>query len=91
MKLRQFSGTLREFFYGMVGFEFEQHAVEFRSNLENLFMAVTFGDMLGLPVIPPYYSLRILPFIVPNVATWKRRVMRERELTEDHDYDLHGL
>lgn len=54
-------------------------------------MAVTFGDMLGVPVIPPYYSLRLLPFVVPNIATWKRRMMRERDFTEDHEYDLHGV
>ena len=82
---------LREFFYGMYGFEIEQHTVEMRSSLETLFMAISFGDMLGLPIIPPYYTLRMLPFVVPSIATWKRRVMRERELTESHDYDLHGI
>ncbi len=54
-------------------------------------MAITFGDMLGLPIIPPYYSLRVLPYVVPNVKTWKRRVLREREIFEDHDFDLHGV
>jgi hypothetical protein len=91
LNLREFSSALREFFYGMAGYEFEQHAIEFRSSLDNLFMAMTFGDMLGLPVIPPYYSLRLLPYIVPTIETWKRRVLREREFTEDHDYDLHGV
>jgi len=91
LNLREFSNTLRDFFYGMAGFEFEQHAVGFRASLETLFMAVTFGDMLGVPIIPPYYSLRLLPFIVPNIATWKRRMMRERDFTEDHEYDLHGV
>lgn len=54
-------------------------------------MAITFGDMLGLPIIPPYYSLRVLPYVIPSVATWKRRVLREREIFEDHDFDLHGI
>jgi hypothetical protein len=82
---------LREFLYGMVGYEFEEHAVQMRSVMESLFMAITFGDMLGLPIIPPYYGLRLLPFIVPNVATWKRRVLREREFSDDHEFDLHGI
>jgi hypothetical protein len=82
---------LRDFFYGMAALEFEQHAVAVRSSMESLFMAISFGDMLGLPIIPPYYSLRLLPFVVPSIATWKRRVLRERELTEGHDYDLHGV
>ena len=82
---------VREFIYGMMGYEFEQHAVEMRSSLEALFMAITFGDMLGLPIIPHYYSLRLLPHVTPSIANWKRRVLRERELTEGHDYDLHGV
>jgi hypothetical protein len=82
---------LRAFLYGMMNYEFERHTIEMRANLDTLFMALTFGDMLGLPIIPPYYTLRVLPFIVPNVETWKRRVMREREFSEDHDMDLHGI
>jgi hypothetical protein len=42
-------------------------------------------------VIPPYYSLRLLPYVVPHVSTWKKRVLREREFTEEHDLDLHGV
>ncbi len=89
--MRRFLELVRDFFYGMYGYEFERHAVEMRSSMESLFMAISFGDMLGLPIIPPYYSLRLLPFVVPSVATWKRRVLREREMTEGHDYDLHGV
>src|SRR6266545_4454003 len=83
--------ALREFMYGMTGYEFGRHAMEVRAALENVFMVVTVGDMIGLPVLPPYYSLRLLPYVVPHVSTWKRRVLRERELTEKHEYDLHGV
>jgi hypothetical protein len=87
----RFRRALREFAYGMTGYEFNRHAVEMRMALENVFMVVTVGDMIGLPIIPPYYSLRLLPYVVPNVSTWRRRVLRERELTEEHEYDLHGV
>jgi hypothetical protein len=82
---------VRAFLYGMMNYEFERHTVEMRANLDTLFMALTFGDMLGLPIIPPFYTLRILPYIVPNINTWKRRTLREREFSEDHDMDLHGI
>jgi hypothetical protein len=88
---RNWVQVAREFLYGMIGYEFEEHAQAMRSSMETLFMAVTFGDLLGLPVIPPYYALGLLPFVVPNIVTWKRRVSRERELTEHHEFDLHGL
>ncbi len=91
MDWKQLAQAAREFFYGMTAYEFEEHALEMRGAMETLFMAVTFGDMLGLPIIPPYYSLRLLPFVVPSIKTWKRRVSREREFSDDHEFDLHGV
>jgi hypothetical protein len=83
--------SLREFLYGMVGMEFAQHALEMRGSIETLFMLSVVGDIIGVPIMPPYYSLRLLPFIVPHVETWKRRVLREKEFSDEHDYHLHGL
>jgi hypothetical protein len=77
--------------YGMTGFEFARHAIEARASLETIFMVSVVGDMIGVPVMPPYYSLRLLPFVVPEVSTWRRRVLREKEFTEEHDFDLHGV
>jgi len=90
-KWNQRWNAVREFLYGMLGKEFAEHALEMRASLEALFMLGTVGDMIGVPVIPPYYSLRLLPYLVPNIATWKRRVLREREFSDEHDYHLEGL
>jgi hypothetical protein len=86
-----FLQAAREFLYGMMGMEFAEHALEMRGSLESLFMLATVGDMLGVPIMPPFYSLRLLPYLVPQVSTWKRRVMREREFSDEHDYHLDGL
>ncbi len=83
--------TAREFLFGMFGYELSHHALEMRASVESLFMLATVGDMIGVPILPPYYSLRLLPYVVPQIATWKRRVLREREFTDEHDYHLHGL
>jgi hypothetical protein len=89
--LARFSTALREFAYGMTGFEFARHALETRAALENVFVLTVAGDMIGVPVMPPYYSLRLLPYVVPDIAVWKRRVLREREFTDEHEYHLHGV
>ena len=83
--------AIREFLYGMFGMEIAEHALEMRASLESIFMLGTVGDMIGIPVLPPYYSLRLLPHLIPNITTWKRRVLREREFTDEHDYQLEGL
>jgi hypothetical protein len=85
-----FRAKLRDWFYGMTAWEFERQAVEMRGALENVFLTITLGDMLGLPIIPPIYALRILPYAAPGIAGWKRRVSREREFFDSEEYDLHG-
>jgi len=82
---------IREFFYGLYAYEFEIQELEMRGELETAFMLITFGDMLGVPVMPPVYSLRILPYVVPNMAQWKRRVLRERDMPENQEFHLHGV
>ncbi|MGZ5034859.1 MAG: hypothetical protein ACXWAC_16810 [Usitatibacter sp.] len=82
---------VREFLYGLSGYEIAQQALELRASMERLFMLGVFGDMLGVPILPPYYGLRLLPFVVPQIETWKHGFARERELGSDHEHHLHGL
>lgn len=82
---------IRDFFYGLYRFEFELQALEMRGELESAFMLITLGDMLGVPIMPPIYSLQILPFVVPEIEKWKRRVMRERDMVDKQEMHLHGV
>lgn len=54
--------------------------------MEHLFMVVTMGDMLGLPIVPQYYALRLLPFALTGLHGWKRFMMREKDLTDKADF-----
>jgi len=83
--------AVREFLYGLSSYEIAQQALEIRATMETLFMLGVFGDMLGVPILPPYYGMRLLPFVVPQVETWKRHCLRERELGSDHEHHLHGV
>lgn len=59
-----------------------------RGNLDHLFMLVVFGDLVGLPLLPPYYSMRLLPYIIQSLETWKRSVLREKDLTDFASVDM---
>jgi hypothetical protein len=65
--------ALGEVFYGLAIHEQVRTLARHRGSLEHLFVLISFGDLLGLPILPPYYSLRLLPFVVPLVNNWKRR------------------
>jgi hypothetical protein len=74
--------TMNELFYGFTAYELEVELKKQKGDLNNLLMVMLFGDLLGLPMFPPYYSLRLLPFVVPNIAVWKRNIQREKDLTD---------
>jgi len=90
-RLASFREAVSRFMYGMTGYEFARHAVEMRHQMEAVFMVVTMGDLIGVPVLPPVYSLRLLPYVVPEVETGKREMARRKDFWEKEEYDLHGV
>jgi hypothetical protein len=80
--LKRFAKAAREVMYGMAAHDTARLALKTRGSMEHLFILITMGDLLGVPILPPYYSLRLLPYVVPQVKTWKRRMLRERDLTD---------
>lgn len=78
---RAWSG-LRQTIYGMAAHDMSRAALRTRASMEHLFILITMGDLLGVPILPPYYSLRLLPYVVPQIATWKRRMLREKDVSD---------
>jgi len=81
-KYNTWSKVLREILYGMTIHEMDLELRRERGSLNHLFMLVVFGDLVGLPLLPPYYSMRLLPYIIPSIEKWKRSLLKERDLTD---------
>jgi hypothetical protein len=80
-----FFSAVKEFFFGFAAHEHVSYALKSRAGLGDLLTVVMFGDMLGLPIIRPYYGLRLLPHILPRLNGWKRRMLAERDLVDALD------
>jgi hypothetical protein len=80
--LKGLFGKLKEVTYGMAAHDMSRHAMRTRASMEHLFILITMGDMLGVPILPPYYSMRLLPYVVPQISTWKRSMLREKDVTD---------
>ena len=74
--------NVRDTVYGMAAHDMSRAALRTRASMEHLFILITMGDLLGIPILPPYYSLRLLPYVVPQIATWKRRMLREKDVAD---------
>ncbi len=83
--------TVKDFMYGLTGRQFVHHALEMKQETEALFLLATVGDLTGLPILPPIYSLFLLPYLVPEITAWKRQLVRPKEFWEKEEFDLHGV
>jgi len=97
--LKQGVHTLREVIYGMTIYDWIRELEKARHEQERLFTLIVYGDIiglpilppyytLGLPILPPYYTLRLLPYLVPSLETWRRSILRERDLTDLIDQEV---
>ncbi len=87
-RLKDLPRILREILYGMTVHEMNLELRRDRESLDCLFMLMVFGDLLGLPLLPPYYSMRLLPYILPSIEKWKRSFLKEKDLTDFVSADI---
>jgi hypothetical protein len=64
-KMKSLPKVLREIMYGLTLHEMDLETRKMRGHLDQLFMLVVFGDLVGLPLLPPYYAMR-LPLYCPD-------------------------
>jgi hypothetical protein len=79
---------LREVIYGMTVHDWVTELNKARGEQERLFTLIVYGDLLGIPILPPYYTLRLLPYLVPSLENWRRSMLRERDLTDLFDQEI---
>ncbi len=79
---RELIKALKDFLFGAAYLEFEHAARHEKLARLDLILLFSFGDVLGVPVFPPYHSMRLLPYLFPAFDSWKKRMLKERDLTE---------
>jgi hypothetical protein len=87
-RLQDLGRTLRDILYGMTVYEWVREFDKARGEVERIFTLIVFGELLGVPILPPYYVLRLLPYAVPRLESWRRSILRERDLTDLFDQEI---
>ena len=84
-QMRALAKIVGQMFYGATVYDWVREVNKERGMLERVFVLAVFGDVLGVPLLPPYYALRLLPHVVPSVERWRYSMLRERDLTDLFD------
>jgi hypothetical protein len=80
--------TVREVLYGMTIYDWVHELQKARHEKDRLFSLIVYGDLLGVPILPPYYTLRLLPYLIPTYENWRRSMLRERDFTDLIDQEI---
>ena len=87
-RARRLARMLVQMFYGATVYDWVRELQKERGMLERLFVLAVFGDCLGVPILPPYYALRLLPYVVPSIEGWRYSMMRERDFVDLFDGEI---
>ncbi|HOV85299.1 MAG TPA: hypothetical protein PLM79_02995 [Syntrophobacteraceae bacterium] len=87
-KFQSLRRAVGEIFRGMTVHELEMELRKEKATFDQLFLLIVFGDLIGLPLFPPYYTMRLLPYILPGIESWKRSVLREKDLSDLVSLDM---
>ena len=74
--------ALSDFIYG---FTVHGHVEVIRKQIMThnfTFMTLLYGDMLGLPLLPPIYKYKLLPYFFPFIELWKREILKDKDFFE---------
>jgi hypothetical protein len=80
--------TFLNVIYGMTLYDWVRELQKVRNEQNRLFTLIVYGDLLGIPILPPYYTLRLIPYIVPTIHSWRRSMLRERDITDLIDQEI---
>ncbi len=86
--LKNAGKALLDMLYGATVYEMVRDLNKEKAQLDHLFVLMVFGDFLGIPILPPYYTMRLLPYVVPRIANWKMSMLRERDITDLCDQEI---
>lgn len=83
MRLR---AGISEFMFGAaMSWVLVPYTLKRRAELERIFIFLTASYLEGVPVMPPSAALRLLPYLVPQILYWRRRLALWDEALESAD------
>lgn len=56
------------------------YQIQQRKELERIFALMANARLMGLPLMPPVYGLRLLPYLMPSLLYWRRMRVFGHEL-----------
>lgn len=82
-RLLQAIQVARQFLWGFFFFEMFHDLQKEKTRYSDAVNLVIVGELLGLPLMNSVITLRLLPYLLPELDGWKQRQLAEVDIIEE--------
>ena len=82
-RVRQAIQGARQFLWGFFYFEMFHDLQKEKARYSDAMNVVIVGELLGLPLMISVITLRLLPYLLPELDSWKYRQLSEADIIEE--------
>jgi hypothetical protein len=79
---RQLWQGCRDFLWGLFVFDLYRNTLVERHKYQDAMNLIILGEMIGIPLMNSVVTLRLLPYVLGDLADWKKRQLIEYEVLE---------
>ena len=71
---------LSDFFFGAMTYEMYRESIHLAKIYNDAVELLLLGHFLGIPFLPNYYTLRLLPYIIDRQQLFKTQALKEVDI-----------
>ena len=71
---------LQDFFFGAMTFEMYRESIHLAKLYNDAVELLLLGHFVGIPFLPNYYTLKLLPYIVDRQDIFKKQTLMEKDV-----------
>ena len=75
-----FIQTAKDFLYGFLFHGMVSEVYEKKAEFEGVFMVFILGETIGVPILPGFYHLRLIPYYAARFPHWKKKTLKPKDL-----------
>ncbi|MGC9009810.1 MAG: hypothetical protein ACP5I7_04255 [Sulfolobales archaeon] len=79
---KDFLKKIREFIYGATVYDLYRETKKIARDYRNAIYLLVIGEILGIPLLSNYYSLRLLPYLLEDLPKLKKDLLTEKDLSD---------
>ena len=74
--------VVKEFLWGLAFLEMYRETLKEKRKYEDVMNIVLLGEFLGIPLMNSTITLKLLPYLFPELQHWRRRQLTEQDITD---------